>query len=207
MIDSIMMIHTRPWRSRRRLRRTYSTKHTGQTVSCVYHNKEVTLVQLQFMSVTCIVAICVSSGEIALLEGLTVVYKSNIDLFFYVIGSSHENEVSLILRFCNRAWITESWNPTIEQWANPRKFYLTTVSNPILSLTANVMVWIRGDDTMILTTDFPSVMWYSKALKHLPSLSCVLQLVWILQCPYCSHKFFSTFYQLQLGVIIVDVTL
>lgn len=32
-------------------------------------------------------------GEIALLEGLTVVYKSNIDLFFYVIGSSHENEV------------------------------------------------------------------------------------------------------------------
>lgn len=34
-------------------------------------------------------------GEIALLEGLTVVYKSNIDLFFYVIGSSHENEVNL----------------------------------------------------------------------------------------------------------------
>lgn len=32
-------------------------------------------------------------GEIALLEGLTVVYKSNIDLYFYVIGSSHENEV------------------------------------------------------------------------------------------------------------------
>lgn len=37
---------------------------------------------------------CVLVGEIALLEGLTVVYKSNIDLFFYVIGSSHENEVS-----------------------------------------------------------------------------------------------------------------
>ena len=34
-----------------------------------------------------------SPGEIALLEGLTVVYKSNIDLYFYVIGSSHENEV------------------------------------------------------------------------------------------------------------------
>lgn len=33
------------------------------------------------------------TGEIALLEGLTVVYKSNIDLYFYVIGSSHENEV------------------------------------------------------------------------------------------------------------------
>lgn len=42
------------------------------------------------------VAFCESLGEIALLEGLTVVYKSNIDLFFYVIGSSHENEVSQI---------------------------------------------------------------------------------------------------------------
>ena len=33
------------------------------------------------------------TGEIALLEGLTVVYKSSIDLYFYVIGSSYENEV------------------------------------------------------------------------------------------------------------------
>ncbi|TWW56688.1 Coatomer subunit zeta-1 [Takifugu flavidus] len=39
---------------------------------------------------------CVLVGEIALLEGLTVVYKSNIDLFFYVIGSSHENELMLM---------------------------------------------------------------------------------------------------------------
>uniref|UniRef100_A0A672GXU1 Coatomer subunit zeta n=1 Tax=Salarias fasciatus TaxID=181472 RepID=A0A672GXU1_SALFA len=38
-----------------------------------------------------------TDSEIALLEGLTVVYKSNIDLFFYVIGSSHENEIQLIL--------------------------------------------------------------------------------------------------------------
>ncbi|XP_060950998.1 coatomer subunit zeta-1-like [Limanda limanda] len=37
-----------------------------------------------------------TDSEIALLEGLTVVYKSNIDLFFYVIGSSHENELMLI---------------------------------------------------------------------------------------------------------------
>uniref|UniRef100_A0A8C4XQA9 Coatomer subunit zeta n=1 Tax=Falco tinnunculus TaxID=100819 RepID=A0A8C4XQA9_FALTI len=34
-----------------------------------------------------------TDSEIALLEGLTVVYKSSIDLYFYVIGSSHENEV------------------------------------------------------------------------------------------------------------------
>ncbi|XP_069761028.1 coatomer subunit zeta-1-like [Narcine bancroftii] len=35
-------------------------------------------------------------GEIALLEGLTVVYKSNIDLYFYVIGSAQENELMLV---------------------------------------------------------------------------------------------------------------
>lgn len=27
-------------------------------------------------------------------EGLTCVYKSNVDLFFYVVGSTQENEVS-----------------------------------------------------------------------------------------------------------------
>ncbi|XP_017597815.1 PREDICTED: coatomer subunit zeta-1, partial [Corvus brachyrhynchos] len=34
-----------------------------------------------------------SDSEIALLEGLTVVYKSSIDLYCYVIGSAHQNEV------------------------------------------------------------------------------------------------------------------
>ncbi|RXN10044.1 coatomer subunit zeta-1 [Labeo rohita] len=38
-----------------------------------------------------------TDSEIALLEGLTVVYKSNIDLYFYVIGSSHENEAMLYI--------------------------------------------------------------------------------------------------------------
>lgn len=36
-----------------------------------------------------------TDSEIALLEGLTVVYKSSIDLYFYVIGSSYENELML----------------------------------------------------------------------------------------------------------------
>ena len=35
-----------------------------------------------------------ASAEIIMLDGLTCVYKSNVDLFFYVMGSSHENEVS-----------------------------------------------------------------------------------------------------------------
>ncbi|NXL06060.1 COPZ1 protein, partial [Mesembrinibis cayennensis] len=32
-------------------------------------------------------------GEIACLEGLTVVYRSSVDLFFYVVGGCQENEV------------------------------------------------------------------------------------------------------------------
>ena len=30
-------------------------------------------------------------------EGLTCVYRSNVDLFFYVVGSSQENEVKYFL--------------------------------------------------------------------------------------------------------------
>jgi len=37
-----------------------------------------------------------ASGEIIMLDGQTCVYKSNVDLFFYVIGSSHENELILM---------------------------------------------------------------------------------------------------------------
>ncbi|XP_013913488.1 PREDICTED: coatomer subunit zeta-2 isoform X1 [Thamnophis sirtalis] len=37
-----------------------------------------------------------TESEIAFLEGLTIVYKSSIDLFFYVVGSSHENELMLM---------------------------------------------------------------------------------------------------------------
>ena len=36
-----------------------------------------------------------SDAEIILLEGMTIVYKSNVDLLFYVVGSSNENELLL----------------------------------------------------------------------------------------------------------------
>ncbi|XP_042332756.1 coatomer subunit zeta-2 [Sceloporus undulatus] len=36
-----------------------------------------------------------TDSEIAFLEGLTIVYKNSIDLFFYVVGSPHENELML----------------------------------------------------------------------------------------------------------------
>ena len=31
-----------------------------------------------------------------MLDGLTVLYKSNVDLFFYVLGGAHENELLLM---------------------------------------------------------------------------------------------------------------
>ena len=34
-----------------------------------------------------------ANAEIIMLENMTCVYKNNVDLFFYVMGSSHENEV------------------------------------------------------------------------------------------------------------------
>ena len=37
-----------------------------------------------------------SNGEIIMLDGLTCLYKSNVDLFFYVMGSTHENEASSV---------------------------------------------------------------------------------------------------------------
>jgi coatomer subunit zeta len=37
-----------------------------------------------------------ANSEIIMLDGLTVVYRSNIDLFFYIIGSTSENEIMLV---------------------------------------------------------------------------------------------------------------
>lgn len=35
-------------------------------------------------------------AEIVLFDGLVCVYRSNVDLFFYVIGSTQENELLLV---------------------------------------------------------------------------------------------------------------
>ncbi|XP_017884752.1 coatomer subunit zeta-1 isoform X1 [Ceratina calcarata] len=37
-----------------------------------------------------------ANAEIIMLDGLTCIYKSNVDLFFYVMGLSHENELILM---------------------------------------------------------------------------------------------------------------
>ena len=38
--------------------------------------------------------LCFLAAEIIMIEGLTCVYRSNVDLYFYVVGSAQENEVS-----------------------------------------------------------------------------------------------------------------
>ena len=37
-----------------------------------------------------------ASNEIIMLDGLTILYRSSVDLFFYVMGSSYENELVLL---------------------------------------------------------------------------------------------------------------
>lgn len=49
-----------------------------------------------YLSLTYPSLLPLSSDEIAFLEGMTIVYKSSIDLFFYVVGSAQENEVRQI---------------------------------------------------------------------------------------------------------------
>jgi len=36
------------------------------------------------------------NGEIIMLENLTIVYKNNLDVFYYVVGSTSENEIMLV---------------------------------------------------------------------------------------------------------------
>ena len=35
-----------------------------------------------------------ANGEIIMLEGVTIVYRNSVDLFYYVIGSTSQNEVT-----------------------------------------------------------------------------------------------------------------
>ena len=55
-----------------------------------------------------------------MLDGLTCVYRSNVDLFFYVMGSSNENEVSVINNglkdFCHTSWEVKTLKANL-QWS------------------------------------------------------------------------------------------
>ena len=43
-----------------------------------------------------------------MLDGLTVVYRSNVDLYFYVMGSQYENEVKIISRLLFSWYLVEA---------------------------------------------------------------------------------------------------
>ena len=43
-----------------------------------------------------IICNALQASEIIMLDGLTILYKSSVDLFFYVMGSSYENELLLM---------------------------------------------------------------------------------------------------------------
>lgn len=59
-----------------------------------------------------------ANAEIIMLDGLTCVYKSNVDLFFYVMGNSNENEV------CSTIFIVK--NP--EYYLNPKLIVLANLN-------------------------------------------------------------------------------
>ena len=47
----------------------------------------------QFQHYICIFIYIFFVAEIIMLDGLTTVYRSSVDLYFYVMGSQYENEV------------------------------------------------------------------------------------------------------------------
>ena len=69
-----------------------------KTHSSIKHGDQ-TVVPLVFFSVVCcvlkpLVCVCLyTTDEIIMHEGVTAVYKVNVDLFFCVLGAQNENEV------------------------------------------------------------------------------------------------------------------
>ena len=48
-----------------------------------------------------------ANADIIMLDGLTCLYRSNVDLFFYVMGDCHENEVGFFLRLRRSSQVLE----------------------------------------------------------------------------------------------------
>ncbi len=42
------------------------------------------------------------AGDVILLDNWTIVYRNNVDLLFYILGSTNENEVKKIFKFLNQ---------------------------------------------------------------------------------------------------------
>ncbi|KAI5643676.1 clathrin adaptor complex small chain domain-containing protein [Phthorimaea operculella] len=81
-----------------------------------------------------------ANAEIIMLDGLTCVYKSNVDLFFYVMGSSHENEVSISIHSYSEGTLDAQSKYWLGQYresaSRTRRYTYTDIHTP--SLTRNV---------------------------------------------------------------------
>jgi len=65
-----------------------------------------------------------SNDEIIMLDGLTCLYRSNVDLFFYVMGLSSENEVYCIFHILDPSNCCQEFKPICSLAADPIE-YLT----------------------------------------------------------------------------------
>lgn len=130
--NSITMTRTQQWKSRRRLRRTYSTKHTGRTVRYIYYFKDSDFPA----SVRLITCICCF---------LFVPRWDSITRRPHCCLQKQHRPLLLCDWKFPWKWgklnLSRSCNLIIEKWA--------TCSNSIPSLATGVMVWIVWGQTAI----------------------------------------------------------
>ena len=81
-------------------------RHFGELIACslfffhvILFHKCARHIDDHYFSFTDCFFVFLFSAEIIMLDGLTCVYRSNVDLFFYVMGSSNENEVNVLSGF------------------------------------------------------------------------------------------------------------
>jgi len=70
--------------------------NNGKRLFAKYYDDSLLLDQQKLFEQKLFKATCKQDSEIILMDNLTVVYKKNVDLYFYVIGSSNENELVLL---------------------------------------------------------------------------------------------------------------
>ncbi|KAJ7392055.1 Coatomer subunit zeta-1 [Desmophyllum pertusum] len=89
-----------------------------------------------------------ANAEIIMLDGLTCVYRSNVDLFFYVMGASNENELILVS-------VLNAFYDAISQMLrkNVEKRALMDNLDGVLSIVDEIV-----DGGVILESDASSIM-------------------------------------------------
>lgn len=71
-----------------------------------------------------------ANGEIIMLDNLTIVYRSNVDVFFYVIGSTQENEIILVsVLNCLHDTLSQIFRKNIE-----KKYLLENMDSVLLAI-------------------------------------------------------------------------